>query len=58
MNLDPNAVKQIDMNYFFTAAELGMASNGSSVITDILTGEPTLILLPAIQHFAHTGRNR
>ncbi len=30
MNINPNAVNQIDMNYFFTAAELGMASNGSS----------------------------
>jgi len=30
MNINPNAVKQIDMNYFFTAACLGAASNGSS----------------------------
>jgi SusD/RagB-like outer membrane lipoprotein len=30
MNINPNAVNQIDMNYFFTAASLGIASNGSS----------------------------
>ena len=29
MNIDPNAVNTIDMNYFFTAAELGSASSGS-----------------------------
>ncbi len=28
MNVNPNAVNQIDVNYFFTAAELSMASNG------------------------------
>lgn len=27
-NIDPNSVNQIDMNYFFTAAELGSASGG------------------------------
>lgn len=30
MNKNPNAVQQIDMDYFFTASILGMASNGSS----------------------------
>lgn len=30
MNIDPNAVQEIDMNYFFTACCLGTASNGTS----------------------------
>jgi len=29
MNLNPNAVNSIDMNYFLTSSELGIASNGS-----------------------------
>jgi len=29
MNINPNAVSEIDMNYFFTASELGLASGGS-----------------------------
>jgi hypothetical protein len=29
LNINPNAVNEIDMNYFFTAAELGSASGGS-----------------------------
>lgn len=29
MNINPNAVNEIEMNYFFTAAELGLASGGS-----------------------------
>jgi hypothetical protein len=29
MNINPNAVNQMDMNYFLTAAELGIASGGS-----------------------------
>ncbi|MDO1445076.1 SusD/RagB family nutrient-binding outer membrane lipoprotein [Rhodocytophaga aerolata] len=30
LNLNPQAVNQIDLNYLFSAAELGIASNGSS----------------------------
>jgi hypothetical protein len=30
LNIDPNSVNTIDMNYFFTAAELGLASGGSA----------------------------
>jgi len=30
LNINPNAVNKIDMNYFFTAAELGLASGGSA----------------------------
>jgi hypothetical protein len=30
LNINPNAVNEIDMNYFFTAAELGIASGGSN----------------------------
>src|SRR5450759_2277805 len=29
LNINPNAVNTIDLNYFFTAAELGIASGGS-----------------------------
>ena len=29
LNINPNAVNEIEMNYFFTAAELGLASGGS-----------------------------
>jgi hypothetical protein len=29
LNINPNAVNEIDMNYFLTAAELGIASGGS-----------------------------
>jgi len=56
MNINPNAVNQIDMNYFFTAAELGMASNGSSGdnrYTDYRTNINFASF--AIQHFAMTG---
>ncbi len=56
MNIDPNAVNQIDMNYFFTAAELGMASNGSSGdnrYTDWRTNMNFASF--AIQQFATTG---
>lgn len=30
LNINPQAVNEIDMNFLFTAAELGIASNGSS----------------------------
>ncbi len=30
LNVDPQAVEQMDLNYLFTAAELGIAANGSS----------------------------
>ena len=30
LNVNPNAVSKIDLNYFFTAAELGSASGGSA----------------------------
>ncbi len=30
LNINPNAVNTIDMNYFFTAAELGIRSGGAS----------------------------
>lgn len=56
MNINPNAVNKIDMNYFFTAAQLGMASNGSSGdnrYTDWRTNMNFASF--AIQHFASTG---
>jgi hypothetical protein len=30
LNVNPQAVEQMDLNYLFTAAELGIAANGSS----------------------------
>lgn len=56
MNINPNAVQQLDMDYFFTAALLGMASNGSSGdnrYTDWRTNMNFASF--AIQHFATTG---
>lgn len=56
MNINPNAVNQIDMNYFFTASLLGMASNGSTGdnrYTDWRTNMNFASF--AIQHFASTG---
>ncbi len=56
MNINPNAVQALDMDYFFTAALLGMASNGSSGdnrYTDWRTNMNFASF--AIQHFASTG---
>jgi len=56
MNINPNAVQQLDMDYFFTAALLGMASNGSSGdnrYTDWRTNMNFASF--AIQQFASTG---
>ena len=56
MNINPNAVQSLDMNYFFTAALLGMASNGSSGdnrYTDWRTNINFASL--AIQHTAYSG---
>ncbi|MBK9390683.1 MAG: SusD/RagB family nutrient-binding outer membrane lipoprotein [Bacteroidetes bacterium] len=58
MNINPNAVQVIDMNYFFTAAQLGLASNGSSGdnrYTDWRTNINFASL--AIQHTASSGAN-
>ena len=58
MNINPNAVNQIDMNYFFSAACLGAASNGTSGdnrYTDWRTNVAFGSL--AIQHTAMTGSN-
>jgi hypothetical protein len=30
LNINPQALNEIDLNYLFTSAELGIASNGSS----------------------------
>lgn len=57
MNIDPNAVNQIDMNYFFTAAELGMASNGTTGDNRYTDWRTNINFASfAIQHFASTGR--
>jgi hypothetical protein len=56
MNINPNAVQLLDMDYFFTASLLGMASNGSSGdnrYTDWRTNMNFASF--AIQHFATTG---
>jgi len=56
MNLNPNAVQMIDMNYFFTAAELGMASNGSSGDNRYTDWRTNINFAShAIQHMATTG---
>jgi hypothetical protein len=56
MNINPNAVNQIDMNYFFTAASLGAASNGSSGDNRYTDWRTNINFASfAIQHFAMTG---
>ena len=56
MNINPNAVNQIDMNYFFTASLLGMASNGSSGDNRYTDWRTNINFASfAIQHFAMTG---
>lgn len=56
MNKNPNAVNTIDMNYFFTAAELGMASNGSSGDNRYTDWRTNINFASfAIQQFAMTG---
>jgi hypothetical protein len=56
MNINPNAVNQIDMNYFFTASLLGMASNGSSGDNRYTDWRTNMNFASrAIQHFASTG---
>ena len=38
LNVNPQAVAEIDLNYIFTAAELGSAAGGSQVIIATSTG--------------------
>jgi hypothetical protein len=56
LNVDPNSVAQIDLNYFLTAAELGSASAGSSG-DNRYTDWRTNIGMGAhvVQQFATTG---
>lgn len=56
MNIDPNAVNQIDMNYFFSAACLGAASNGTTGDNRYTDWRTNINFASfAIQHFAMTG---
>ncbi len=58
MNVDPNAVSRIDINYFLTTAELGMACGGA-VGDDRQLDNNTNIRFAsaAIQHLASTGQS-
>jgi|WetSurMetagenome_2_1015567.scaffolds.fasta_scaffold09092_3 hypothetical protein len=57
MNLNPNAVNQIDLNYFLSASELGMASNGSSGDNRYTDWRTNINFASfAIQQFASTGQ--
>ena len=57
MNIDPNAVNEIDLNYFFTASELGIASNGSSGDNRYTDWRTNINFASfAIQQFASTGQ--
>ena len=56
LNIDPNAVDQMDMNYMFTAACLGAASNGSSGDDRYVDWRTNVDFASfAIQHLAMTG---
>jgi hypothetical protein len=58
MNIDPNAVNKIDINYFLTTAELGIACGGA-VGDDRQLDNNTNIRFAssAIQHLASTGQS-
>ncbi|HUX58913.1 MAG TPA: SusD/RagB family nutrient-binding outer membrane lipoprotein [Bacteroidales bacterium] len=56
VNLNPNAVNEINMNYFFTAAELGIASHGSQGDATLFDWRTNVrVGIYAIQHAASTG---
>ncbi len=56
LNLDPNAVNTIDMNYFFTAAELGSASGGDRGDNRYIDWRTNIgMCAHAIQQFATAG---
>ena len=56
LNINPNAVNTIDMNYFFTAAELGSASGGSLGDNRYIDWRTNIgMCAHAIQQFATAG---
>lgn len=56
LNVNPNAVQSIDMNYFFTAVELGIASGGSNGDNRYIDWRTNIgMCAHAIQQFATLG---
>ena len=56
LNINPNAVNTIDMNYFFTASELGIASGGSRGDNRYIDWRTNIgMCAHAIQQFATAG---
>jgi hypothetical protein len=56
LNVNPNSVAKIDLNYFFTAAELGSASGGSSGDNRYIDWRTNIGMCShAIQHLANAG---
>jgi hypothetical protein len=56
LNVNPQAVLQMDLNYLFTAAELGIASNGSSGDNRFTDWRTNIGMASyAIQHLANAG---
>jgi len=56
LNINPNAVTEIDMNYFFTAAELGSASGGSRGDNRYIDWRTNIgMMAHAMQHLATAG---
>ncbi len=56
LNINPQAVNQIDLNYLFTAAELGSASNGSAGDNRYIDWRTNIGMASyAIQHLATGG---
>lgn len=56
LNINPQAVDQIDLNFLFTAAELGSGSNGSSGDNRFIDWRTNIGMAAyAIQHLANAG---
>lgn len=56
LNRNPQAVNQIDLNYLFTAAELGIASNGSAGDNRYIDWRTNIGMAAyAIQHLGNAG---
>ncbi|QMU26980.1 SusD/RagB family nutrient-binding outer membrane lipoprotein [Adhaeribacter radiodurans] len=56
LNVNPQAVNQIDLNYLFTASELGIASNGSAGDNRFIDWRTNIGMTAyAIQHLANAG---
>jgi hypothetical protein len=56
LNINPQAVNQIDLNYLFTASELGIASGGSAGDNRYIDWRTNIGMTAyAIQHLANAG---